>query len=130
MDIYTIIIIIIGAAMVLYYQARLKNSANSLSPGEFKEKWKQDSGVVIDVRTEAEHKSARLDITDHNFDIMKGDFNKKIDQLDPGKNYYLYCRSGSRSGKALRLMKSKGFEQVYNIGGLQQLLNAGFKKNK
>lgn len=128
MDIYTILIIILGAVMVLYYQAKLKNSADTLDPETFKQKWQQDSGIVIDVRTEREHKSARLDITDHNYDITGRDFTKKIEELDKNKIYYLYCRTGSRSGKAARVMKNNGFKQVYNIGGLQKLLNAGFNK--
>jgi len=128
MDIYTIIIIILGAAMVLYYQAKLKNAGDRLDAEAFKEKLEQDSGIVIDVRSEGEHKAASLDITDHNIDVMQSNFNKKIEQLDRDKNYYLYCRSGNRSGKAQRLMKGKGFQRVYNIGGLQQLLNAGFNK--
>jgi phage shock protein E len=131
MDIYTIIIILIGAAMVLYYQAKLKNSGERLDPQAFKEKLEQEAGTVIDVRTKGEHKAASLKITDQNIDIMQSDFNKQIEQLDKDRNYFLYCRSGSRSGKAQRIMKNMGFDRVYNIGGLQQLLNAGFdKKNK
>lgn len=128
MDIYTIIIIILGAAMILYYQAKVKNSEGRLDPEAFREKLSNNSGVVIDVRTEAEHKDASLDITDRNIDIMKGNFKDKIEKLDRDKTYYLYCRSGNRSGKALRLMKSKGFEEVYNVGGLQKLLHSGFNK--
>lgn len=128
MDFYTIIIIIIGAAMILYYRAKLKNSGETLDADTFKQKWQENSGVVIDVRTEGEHKSARLDITEHNFDITGSDFTRQIEQLDKSKNYYLYCRTGSRSGRAARVMEQKGFERVYNIGGLQMLLNAGFKK--
>lgn len=128
MDIYTIIIIIVGAAMILYYQAKVKNSEGRLDPDEFREKLNRDSGVVIDVRSKAEHSDASLEITDRNIDIMKGDFEKKIEKLDRNKTYYLYCRSGNRSGKALRIMKSKGFEDVFNIGGLQELLHSGFNK--
>ncbi|NGP75800.1 rhodanese-like domain-containing protein [Balneolaceae bacterium YR4-1] len=114
--------------MVLYYGAKLKNSGETLDPETFKEKWKQDSGVVIDVRTKSEHKGERLDITDHNYDITDSEFSEQIEQLDKSKTYYLYCRTGSRSGRAARMMEQNGFEHVYNIGGLQKLLNAGFNK--
>ncbi|WP_249066645.1 rhodanese-like domain-containing protein [Halalkalibaculum roseum] len=128
MDFYTIILIVIAAVMVLYYGAKLKNSGETLDPETFKEKWKQDSGVVIDVRTKSEHKGERLDITDHNYDITDSEFSEQIEQLDKSKTYYLYCRTGSRSGRAARMMEQNGFEHVYNIGGLQKLLNAGFNK--
>lgn len=128
MDFYTIILIIIAATMVLYYRAKLKHSGETLDPGSFKQRWKQDPGIVIDVRTEGEHKAERLDITDYNYDITSSDFTEQIEQLDKSKTYYLYCRTGSRSSRAAGLMEQKGFERVYNIGGLQKLLNAGFKK--
>ncbi|MDX1585373.1 MAG: rhodanese-like domain-containing protein [Balneolaceae bacterium] len=128
MDFYTIVVIIIGAALILYYRARLINSGERLDPESFKQKWEQDSGIVIDVRTEGEHNSERLEITDYNFDITKSNFTDKVEQLDHDKNVYLYCRTGSRSGKAARLMEKKGFDKVYNIGGLQDLTKAGFNK--
>jgi phage shock protein E len=37
--------------------------------------------------------------------------------LDPAKPHYLYCRSGARSGAATSFLKSKGFKEVYNLGG-------------
>jgi len=33
----------------------------------------------------------------------------------------LYCRSGNRSGMALRLLNSQGIENLYNGGGLYEL---------
>lgn len=35
----------------------------------------------------------------------------------------LYCRSGARSGKAMRLLKQAGIENVFNGGGLTDLKN-------
>lgn len=128
MDIFTILIILLGAAMILYYQAKIKNSESRLAPDAFREMLDRDSGIVIDVRTEAEHRDASLEITDRNIDVMKAGFEEEIEKLDRDKTYYLYCRSGNRSGRALRILKRKGFEEVYNIGGLQQLLHSGFNK--
>ena len=34
-----------------------------------------------------------------------------------------YCRSGSRSGMAVSLLKQNGFSEVYNGGGLFDLYN-------
>jgi len=34
----------------------------------------------------------------------------------------LYCRSGNRSGMALQFLKQQGFENLYNGGGLDDML--------
>lgn len=94
---------------------------------EFKEKYSETPGVVIDVRTQEEYEEGHLVKTDHQYDFMNGEFEEQLDKLDKDETYYLYCRSGNRSGQAARMMKSKGFENVYNIGGFEDLANKGFE---
>lgn len=99
----------------------------NISPSEFKEKVKNDPGVVIDVRTDDEYNSGHLAMADHQFNLMDGEFESKLDSLNKDKTYYLYCRTGNRSGQAARLMKENGFENVYNVGGFRDLANEGFE---
>ncbi|NIT60686.1 MAG: rhodanese-like domain-containing protein [Aliifodinibius sp.] len=99
-----------------------------IPPQKFKELLQEGPGVVIDVRTKSEYSSGHLKKTDHNYDISSSDFEENIEKLDKDKNYFLYCRTGARSGRAAQIMKRNGFENVYNIGGLQSLVNAGFEK--
>lgn len=122
------IIILIGVAVALFYLNKLKNSKTMIPPQKFKELLKEESGVIIDVRTKGEYNNGHLKKTDYNFDMSSSDFEQKIDKLDKDKHYFLYCRSGARSGRATQMMKRKGYENVYNIGGLQHLVNAGFEK--
>lgn len=127
MDALTIIILL-GVAVAFFYLNKLKNSKNMIPPQKFKELLNEESGVIIDVRTKDEYNSGHLKKTDHNYDISAADFEKKIQKLDKDESYFLYCRTGARSGRAAQVMKRKGFENVYNIGGLQSLVNAGFEK--
>lgn len=127
MDALTVIILV-GVVVALFYLNKLKNSKNMIPPQKFKELLKEESGEIIDVRTKSEYNNARLKKTDYNFDISASDFEEKIETLDKDKNYFLYCRTGSRSGRASQVMKRNGFENVYNVGGLQNLVNAGFEK--
>ena len=39
-----------------------------------------------------------------------------IESMDKSKTYYVYCRSGGRSGQACMLMNAKGFK-TYNLAG-------------
>ena len=44
-----------------------------------------------------------------------------IQKLDKNKNYYVYCHSGVRSVQACQIMKSFGFENLYNLlGGISE----------
>jgi rhodanese-related sulfurtransferase len=40
-----------------------------------------------------------------------------LEALDKSKNYYVYCRSGNRSGQACAIMQSVGFETAHNLVG-------------
>lgn len=104
-----------------------ESSGLDISVEEFKEKRAETPGVIIDVRTQGEFDDGHLAEVDHQFDLMNGDFEAQLDNLEKEKTYYLYCRTGNRSGQAARMMQKNGFENVYNVGGFQQLANAGFE---
>ena len=75
------------------------------------------NAVVIDVRTDVEVAGGIIPNAIH-IDIYKGqEFLDEIEALDKSKNYYVYCRSGNRSGKACAIMRQLGFENAYNLGG-------------
>ncbi|TNJ44529.1 rhodanese-like domain-containing protein [Tamlana fucoidanivorans] len=80
-----------------------------------------DNAVVLDVRTDAEVADGIIPNAIH-IDIQKGQgFIAEIDELDKSKSYYVYCRSGNRSGQACHIMEQLGFEKAYNLeGGMLQ----------
>ncbi|TVR34024.1 MAG: rhodanese-like domain-containing protein [Balneolaceae bacterium] len=104
-----------------------KPSGMDISISEFKEKVESNPGVIIDVRTRQEYDQGHLKMTDAQYDWNGGEFQDAIEDLDKDKTYYLYCRSGNRSGQAARMMKNEGFENVYNIGGFDDLASNGFE---
>ncbi|WP_282121744.1 rhodanese-like domain-containing protein [Algibacter mikhailovii] len=89
-----------------------------LTQEEWAEQLANDSNaVVLDVRTDAEVADGIIPNALH-FDIYKGqEFINEIEDLDKSKNYYVYCRSGNRSGKACQIMEQLGFENAYNLEG-------------
>ena len=52
---------------------------------------------------------------------------QKIAGIAPNKEQtiYLYCRSGRRSGIAAEVLKSLGYKNVVDLGGLGQLQQYG-----
>ena len=105
------------------FESLFKTASRGLSPHDFKARRTEDD-VVIDVRTASEFATAHVSGAD-NIDLAAPDFHQQIEMLDRGKTYYLYCRSGNRSGIAMRIMKDMGFPDVHNIGGLHALARAG-----
>ena len=73
-------------------------------------------GVLLDVRTANEFASGHIENAINVVYSMFG-FEDQLKNLDKNKTYLIYCRSGARSGRALRIMKKNGFNQVYNLDG-------------
>ena len=89
-----------------------------LSQQDWEEQMEKDSNaVILDVRTEVEIEDGIIP-NSINIDIYKGqEFIEELEKLDKAKNYYVYCRSGSRSGQACAIMNSIGFKNAYNLEG-------------
>lgn len=106
----------------------IQDEVRVLTPAAFKSKLYENPGsLLLDVRTPEETKSGIIDGA-LNIDFNRPDFEKKIDALDKTKPYFVYCKSGVRSGKAAQLMKSKGFRTVYHLdGGTINWTNSGLK---
>jgi len=118
-------ILIIG--IIMFNMFTKQSNGIDISIDEFKEKFQEEQGVVIDVRTQEEYEEGHLVKTDKLLDFTNGEFQNSLSDMDKDKTYYLYCRTGNRSGQAARIMKSQGFENVYNVGGFEDLANAGFE---
>jgi adenylyltransferase/sulfurtransferase len=53
--------------------------------------------------------------------IPLGQLPARIGELDPERETVIYCRSGSRSGYAVDLLRAAGFRKVKNlVGGINR----------
>ncbi len=78
---------------------------------------KDDNAFILDVRTQEEIEEGYIPNA-ANIDFYLGqDFINEVEKLDKNKNYYVYCRSGNRSGQACAIMNSVGFKNAYNLEG-------------
>jgi phage shock protein E len=82
--------------------------------------------VILDVRTPEEFNDGHIDRA-ININLNSNDFKDQINKLDKNKIYVVYCRSGHRSGNAVKIMKDLKFMEVYDIGGIIQWEDAGYK---
>ena len=74
--------------------------------------------AVIDVRTPEEYATGHLDGA-LLMNVQDPSFAANLATLDPTANYFVYCRSGNRSGQAIEQMKALGFTgELYNGGAV------------
>lgn len=81
--------------------------------------------VIIDVRTPEEYKSVHIDKA-INIDFYSSNFKKELAKLDRKKIYILYCRSGNRTGKTVKIMEELGFKNIYDMGALKDWIDKGY----
>ncbi|SOE21081.1 Rhodanese-related sulfurtransferase [Spirosomataceae bacterium TFI 002] len=75
--------------------------------------------VLLDVRTSSEFKSGSVKGA---INIPLDQLGNKLKMLKKNTPIITCCASGMRSGSATRLLKSKGFDEVYNAGSFRNLL--------
>ena len=113
------------ASALLLAGCSSSSSAIDLSVTEFSSKIAESGVITLDVRTPAEFaegyiEGARL------INFQSGNFENEIATLDKDVTYAVYCRSGNRSGQAVKVMQDAGFTNVFNMnGGVIDWANAG-----
>jgi rhodanese-related sulfurtransferase len=104
--------------MLKFLRSLFKKSYEDLPGREFKQRFLADkNAVLIDVRTPSEFKSGSIKGA-KNINVTGPDFNRETAKLDKSKQYFIFCRSGARSGHACRMMSAQGFKVINLSGGV------------
>jgi rhodanese-related sulfurtransferase len=112
-----VILALVGILIVLLISLSFLGNKTKLSGKDFIEKYNSTSNaVLVDVRTPAEFLSGHIDKA-INIDIENSSFESEIKNLDKSKTYFVYCRSGNRSGQAVQIMRSNGINSIYELSG-------------
>jgi rhodanese-related sulfurtransferase len=118
------VIALIGSVLLL---AGCSSSSGAIDLGvsEFSAKVAEAAVITVDVRTPGEFMTGHIRGA-QNIDFESGSFESQIETLDKNGTYAVYCRSGNRSGQAVKVMHDAGFHNVYNLnGGVIDWANAG-----
>jgi molybdopterin/thiamine biosynthesis adenylyltransferase/rhodanese-related sulfurtransferase len=95
--------------------AREDGSVPAISVQELKRKMDASEAFeLIDVREPFEFEIARIDRAKL---IPLGEIPERADELQREQPIVVHCHSGRRSAQAVRLLKQRGFANVYNLEG-------------
>ena len=117
--IISVVSVIIVFVIALAFGGKSDVALKTISRTQFADNYKSmvnDGAVLIDVRTpeeyDAGHFQNAIDV-----DYYADDFKQKISSLNKDVQYFIYCRTGHRSGEVLKLMRSLEFKRVYDLQG-------------
>ena len=112
-----VILILIFSSSALYAEVGV---LDTLRADDFfsllEENLSEGNGIILDVRTPGEYEAGNAPGS-VSIDFYDSDFRNTIDALDKNEIYFLYCQSGNRNGKTLRMMKNLGFVEVHDLSG-------------
>lgn len=109
------LLIALGAlALVLFFGSR-GMAEGAIAPAEAAKLIKETTDLqLIDVRTPAEYSEGHLDNAKL---IPLQELESRLSEIDKTKPILLYCRSGNRSGNALKILRDKGYDQAKHVAG-------------
>jgi rhodanese-related sulfurtransferase len=118
-----------GVATLVLCLGSLVRADEAIAPNEAAKLIKEKKNILlIDVRTPAEYAEEHLVKAKL---VPLQELEERVAELQKGKPILLYCRSGHRSGMALKILQDKGFTQAKHIeGGINAWKAAGLPVTK
>ena len=82
--------------------------------------------AILDIRTPGEFQSGHLQSAIL-IDFYSQTFVDRLRQLDKGKKFLIYCRTGNRSARSLEIFKKLKFQKIYHMAnGISTWYSEGF----
>ena len=73
--------------------------------------WQNKEAIIIDVRTPAEYQEGHIPGV---VNIPLDELERRAGEVPKDKKVVLICRTGNRSAQGTKLLRGKGFTNVYN----------------
>ena len=104
-------------SLIFGSNAQQLDQVKILEPQVFSKAIEGKKVQLIDVRTNREYSSGHIKRA-INLDIFNRDsFVAHFKEKDRNQPLYIYCRSGSRSQSATKLLVEMGFQEIYDLKG-------------
>ena len=107
---------VVSVVFILMSSCTIGQTKNDIELAEFEKKMASEKYLLVDVRTAEEFSEGHIKGA-INIDYLAENFSIEIQELELESPVLLYCRSGNRSSKAMKIMNEVGFKEVYNLEG-------------
>lgn len=95
-------------------QATINSPIKNVSAHDAQSALKDKDIIILDIRTAGEFKASHIKGA-INIDFYNPKFAENIKKLDRNQKYFVYCRSGNRTGQSMRLFTSLGFKKIVHL---------------
>lgn len=101
------------------------NTIENLTPAQYQDTFVTGSAahLLVDVRTPDEFASGHIEGA---VNIPLDALSSRLNEIPRDQPVVVYCRSGSRSAQAARLLSGAGYTQVRDLGGITAWMAAGY----
>jgi rhodanese-related sulfurtransferase len=76
--------------------------------------WQNKEAILIDVRTPGEYREGHIPGV---VNIPLNELENRLAEVPKDKKVVIICRTGNRSAQGTKLLRSKGFDNVFNSTG-------------
>ena len=104
----------VSVVFILMSSCTIGQTTNDIEIDEFKKKMASKKYVLVDVRTAEEFTDGHIEGA-LNIDYFSATFSDEISNIGLEKPVLVYCRSGNRSSKSMKIMYDLGFKEVYHL---------------
>ncbi len=112
---------------MMYWKKNTGTRVKDITARESRNIVSREEITIIDVRTRSEHMESSIPGS-RLMDINSGDFAEKAKNLDKEKKYLVYCRTGKRSRRAVDILISIGFKNIFHLkNGIKEWINEGYE---
>ncbi len=107
---------VVSVVFMLVSSCSIGQNKNEIQIAAFQNKIATENYTLVDVRTAEEYADGHLEGA-LNIDYFSATFSEDIGKLGFETPVLVYCRSGNRSGKSMKIMYDMGFKEVKNLIG-------------
>jgi len=117
-------IAVVGVIAALAFSTLAAPTVKLINPDGYQQRFGDgQSHFLLDVRTPEEYASGHIaDSVNINVETLAD----HLDEVPRDVPVVVYCRSGNRSATAAQILLDAGYKQVYDLGGIQDWVAAGY----
>ena len=117
-------LLLLSLLLVSCSSAESTQSAEIIEPTTYVEDLQNTPHLLVDVRTPEEYADGFIE---GSVNIPLQELESRLSEIPNDMPVVVYCRSGNRSAQAADILISKGYSDVYDLGGILQWEQYGYR---